>query len=94
MLPDFNSRGASHVYHEGMDDIFRGALSEAPMFQALSLACSLAASNNVPNVECLRQRGDTLQNLRLRMANPQLVPAVSTLTAMLMLIGYEACYVA
>lgn len=59
------------------------------MFHALSLALALAANMNVPNEECLMQRGATLRNLRHRMSDARLVPSVSTLTAMLMVIGYE-----
>ena len=80
---------AGKIFFEGMDDVFRGALSDPLMFHALSLALSLAANMNVPNVECLTQRGATLRNLRHRLSNPGLVPSVSTLTAMLLIIGYE-----
>ncbi|OAG05726.1 uncharacterized protein CC84DRAFT_732716 [Paraphaeosphaeria sporulosa] len=87
--PVFCVEDAGKIFFEGLDDVFRGALSDPLMFHALSLALALAANMNVPNVECLTQRGATLRNLRHRMSNPGLVPSVSTLTAMLMIIGYE-----
>lgn len=80
---------AGKIFFDGMDTIFRGALSDPALFNALSLALALAASNNVPNVECLKLRGATLTNLRHRMGVPHWIPSVSTLTAMLLLIGYE-----
>jgi hypothetical protein len=80
---------AGKIFFEGLDDVFRGALSDPLMFHALSLALGLAANMNIPNVECLTQRGATLRNLRHRMSDPGLLPSVSTLTAMLMIIGYE-----
>ncbi|KAL5414592.1 hypothetical protein PMIN03_003093 [Paraphaeosphaeria minitans] len=80
---------AGKIFSEGLDNVFRGTLSDPLMFHALSLALALAANMNVPDVECLTQRGATLRNLRHRMSNPRLVPSVSTLTAMLMIIGYE-----
>lgn len=77
------------VFLNGMDDVFRGALSDPSMFHALSLALALAANAGVSNVEFLTHRGATLHDLRQRMSDSRLVPAVSTLTAMLMIIGYE-----
>lgn len=59
------------------------------MFHALSLALTLAGNINVTNVEYLTQRGAILRNIRQRMSDPGLVPSVSTLTAVLTVIGYE-----
>ncbi|KAF1971725.1 hypothetical protein BU23DRAFT_170683 [Bimuria novae-zelandiae CBS 107.79] len=87
--PVFCVEEAGKIFFDGMDDVFRGALSDPALFHALSLALAFAANANIPNVECLTQRGATLYNLRQRMSNPLLVPSVSTLTAMLLIIGYE-----
>lgn len=89
--PVFCAESAGKVYFDGMDKVFRGALSNPTLFHALSLTLALAANRNVPNIEYLSHRGATLKNLRKRMSEPKLVPSVSTLTAMLLLIGYEAC---
>lgn len=62
---------AGKIFFDGMDDVFRGALSDPSLFHALSLALALAANANVPNVECLAQRGATLRNLRRRLADPR-----------------------
>ncbi|KAF2446178.1 hypothetical protein P171DRAFT_253923 [Karstenula rhodostoma CBS 690.94] len=87
--PVFCVEEAGKIFFEGLDDVFRGALSDPSMFHALSLALTLAANMNVPNIECLTHRGATLRSLRHRMSDPGLIPSVSTLTAMLMIIGYE-----
>lgn len=50
---------------------------------------ALAANNNTPNIEILVYRGHLLGSLTKTMAMPGWTPKVSTLTAMLMLIGYE-----
>jgi hypothetical protein len=72
-----------------MDKVFKGALSEPTLFHALSLVLSLAANQNIPNLECLKYRGAMLHDLRKRMSSPHVMPSISTLTAMLLLIGYE-----
>lgn len=72
-----------------METIFKGALTDPSLFHALSLVLSLAANNNLPNVEVLSHRGELLTGIRLSMKKPDWTPKVSTLTAMLLLIGYE-----
>ena len=67
----------------------RGALTDPALFHALSLVLSLAANKDIPNLETLKNRGETLKNLAERMGNMHMIPQVSTLTAILLLIGYE-----
>jgi hypothetical protein len=77
------------MFFQGMETIFRGALTDPSLFHALSLVLSLAANNNLPNVEALSHRGELLTGIRTSMKKPDWTPKVSTLTAMLLLIGYE-----
>jgi hypothetical protein len=80
---------AGQIFFQGMESVSQGALTDPALFHALSLVLSLAANNDIPNLETLKNRGETLKNLAERMGNMQMVPQVSTLTAMLLLIGYE-----
>lgn len=73
----------------GMDTVFAGALSDPALFHSLSLILALAANMNMPNTECLSHRGAILASLGERMKDPQRASQVSTLSAMLLLIGYE-----
>jgi hypothetical protein len=72
-----------------METIFRGALADPSLFHALSLVLSLAANNNLPNVEVLSHRGGLLSGIQVNIKSFDGMPKVSTLTAMLLLIGYE-----
>lgn len=72
-----------------METIFQGALADPSLFHALSLVLSLAANNNLPNVEVLTHRGELLSGIRINIKGLNGVPKVSTITAMLLLIGYE-----
>jgi hypothetical protein len=72
-----------------METIFKGALTDPSLFHALSLVLSLAANNNLPNVEVLTHRGELLNGIRVNIKGLDGAPQVSTLTAMLLLIGYE-----
>lgn len=74
---------------QGMETIFKGALTDPSLFHALSLVLSLAANNNLPNVEVLTHRGELLNGIRVNIKGLKGAPQVSTLTAMLLLIGYE-----
>ncbi|KAF2795664.1 hypothetical protein K505DRAFT_9936 [Melanomma pulvis-pyrius CBS 109.77] len=87
--PVFCVGDAGLVFFQGMETVSRGAFTDPALFHALSLILSLAANNNIPNLECLKYRGETLKSLTERMADLKMVPAVSTLTAILLLIGYE-----
>jgi hypothetical protein len=72
-----------------MDTIFKGALTDPSLFHALSLVLSLAANNNMPNLEILTYRGELLNSIQVNIHGLKGAPQVSTLTAMLLLIGYE-----
>jgi hypothetical protein len=72
-----------------METIFKGALIDPSLFHALSLVLSLAANNNLPNVDVLQHRGELLRGIRVNIKGLHGAPQVSTLTAMLLLIGYE-----
>jgi hypothetical protein len=72
-----------------MEAIFKGALTDPSLFHALSLVLSLAANNNLPNVEVLTHRGELLSGIRTNIEGLKGAPQVSTITAMLLLIGYE-----
>jgi hypothetical protein len=72
-----------------MDTIFKSALTDPSLFHALSLVLSLAANNNLPNVEVLTYRGELLNAIQVNIHSLDGAPQVSTLTAMLLLIGYE-----
>jgi hypothetical protein len=72
-----------------MDTILKSALTDPALFHALSLVLALSANNNVTNVEILTYRGELLNGLSKGMQKPGWAPQVSTITAMLMLIGYE-----
>jgi hypothetical protein len=77
------------MFQQGMETIFRSALTDPSLFHALSLVLSLAANNNLPNVEVLSHRGGLLAGIQVNIHHFDGVPRVSTLTAMLLLIGYE-----
>jgi hypothetical protein len=87
--PVFCIGDAGQIFFQGMESVSQGALTDPALFHALSLVLSLAANKDIPNLETLTNRGETLKNLAERMGNMQMVPQVSTLTAMLLLIGYE-----
>jgi hypothetical protein len=72
-----------------MDTILQGALTDPALFHALSLVLTLAVSNNVPNIDILVYRGELLQGLQMAMLEPGWKPKVSTISTLLMLIGYE-----
>ena len=72
-----------------MDDAFQGALTDPSLFHSLSLILALAANMNMPNTECLTHRGAILKSLGDRMRDPVRASQVSTLSAILLLIGYE-----
>ncbi|RMZ71748.1 N-ethylmaleimide reductase [Pyrenophora seminiperda CCB06] len=72
-----------------MDNVFRGALTDPALFHALSLVLSLAANSNVPNAKTLVHRGKLLKAMRTAMARSTWTPEVSTMSAMLILVGYE-----
>ncbi|KAF2678957.1 hypothetical protein K458DRAFT_121534 [Lentithecium fluviatile CBS 122367] len=80
---------AERVYSHGMNAIFLGSLTEPTMFHAMSLVLSLATSSKVPTLTALEHRGAMVKDVRKRMADAKLVPSISTLCAMLLLIGYE-----
>lgn len=75
-----------------MDNVLKAALSDQDMFSDLSLALTVSTSANIPTIDCLTHRGAMLRELRTRLDEPSLLPSVSTLTAMLLLIGYEVRY--
>jgi hypothetical protein len=72
-----------------METIFSGALADPSLFHALSLVLSLAAKNNLSDVEVLTHRGEILNGIRVNIKGLKGAPQVSTLCAMLLLIGYE-----
>jgi hypothetical protein len=72
-----------------MRTIFGSALTDPSLFHALSLVLSLAANNNMPNVEVLTHRGELLNGIRIDIDGLKGAPQVSTLCAMLLLISYE-----
>jgi hypothetical protein len=72
-----------------MEAIFSGALADPSLFHALSLVISLAANNNLSNVEVLTHRGEILNGIRVNIKGLKGAPQVSTFCAMLLLIGYE-----
>ncbi|KAF2024916.1 hypothetical protein EK21DRAFT_77686, partial [Setomelanomma holmii] len=87
--PIFCVEDSGKPFFQGMETIFRGALTDPSLFHALSLVLSLAANNNLPNVEVLQHRGELLNGIRVNIKGLDGAPQVSTLTAMLLLIGYE-----
>jgi hypothetical protein len=74
---------------QGMETIFSGALADPSLFHALSLVLSLATNNRLSDVEVLTHRGEILNGIRVNIKGLKGAPQVSTLTAMLLLIGYE-----
>lgn len=62
---------------------------EPALFHALSLVLTFAESNHVRNVEVLSHLCNLLSALRLDTQDSGWKPKVSTLTAMLLLVGYE-----
>ncbi|KAH7074895.1 hypothetical protein BKA63DRAFT_324427 [Paraphoma chrysanthemicola] len=87
--PIFCVEDSGKPFFQGMETIFKGALTDPSLFHALSLVLSLAANNNLPNVEILQHRGEILNGIRVNIKGLKGAPQVSTLTAMLLLIGYE-----
>lgn len=77
------------MYFQGIHTIFEGALADPALFHALSLVLALATNRNVPNVECLMHRGELLNCLRYKVGNPDALSQLTTLTGILLLIGYE-----
>jgi hypothetical protein len=72
-----------------MNSVYLGSLSDPMMYHAMSLVLSLATSNQMSSLEALKHRGAMLKDVRRRMADSKLVPSISTLSAMLLLIGSE-----
>jgi hypothetical protein len=72
-----------------MDTVFQGALTDSALFHALSLSLALAANNNEVNIECLTYRGELMKHLGGRMSDASKVAQERTLTAILLLIGYQ-----
>ncbi|KAL1793754.1 hypothetical protein ACET3X_008736 [Alternaria dauci] len=87
--PVFCFEDSGKVLFQGMDGILNGALIDPILFHALLLVLTLAANANVPNVEILAYRGEVLDRMQTAMREPGWKPKVSSITAMLMLIGYE-----
>jgi hypothetical protein len=87
--PIFCVEDSGKPFFQGMETIFKGALIDPSLFHALSLVLSLAANNNLPNVDVLQHRGELLKGIRVNIKGLHGAPQVSTLTAMLLLIGYE-----
>ncbi|OAL50878.1 hypothetical protein IQ07DRAFT_404956 [Pyrenochaeta sp. DS3sAY3a] len=87
--PIFCVEGTGKLYFQGLEAVFKGALIDPVLFNALSLMLALAAHNNFPNVEILVYRGKLLDSLTTATKDEGLRPRLSTITAMLMLIGYE-----
>lgn len=77
------------LFFQGIEKIFHGALTDPSLFHALSLVLALAANMNAPNAECLMHRGEILKILSERMKDLTKASQTSTLTAMVMLVGYE-----
>ncbi|KAF1994212.1 hypothetical protein P154DRAFT_527224 [Amniculicola lignicola CBS 123094] len=77
-------------FFQGLETVFQGALADAALFHALSLILALATNGEKSNYECLMHRGEVLNLLRVRMKDPDQVLRVGTLSAMLLLIGYES----
>jgi hypothetical protein len=78
-----------------LDAVFHGALSDPALFHALSLSLALAANDGTPNVECLTHRGKALKEISKSLTSAlaevpgsQVIP-VSTLSAMMLMVGYE-----
>ncbi|KAI8930411.1 hypothetical protein NX059_012491 [Plenodomus lindquistii] len=87
--PVFCIDDAGKLFFQGMDSILKGALTDPTLFHALSLVLTLAVNTNVPNVEILTYRSKLLESMQIAMVYPGWQPTASTITAMLMLIGYE-----
>jgi hypothetical protein len=87
--PIFCVEQSGKPFFQSMETIFSGALTDPSLFHALSLVLSLAANNNLPNVEVLIHRGELLNGIRVNIKGLKGAPQVSTLTAMLLLIGCE-----
>jgi hypothetical protein len=87
--PIFCIEDSGKPFFQGMNTIFKSALTDPSLFHALSLVLSLAANNNLPNVEVLTHRGELLNGIRVNIKGLKGAPQVSTLTAMLLLISYE-----
>lgn len=73
----------------GIETIFKGALADPSLFHALLLVLSLAGNISLHNVEVLTHRGGLLNGIRVNIKGLSGAPQVSTITAMVLLIGYE-----
>ncbi|KAL5121658.1 hypothetical protein ACEQ8H_000344 [Pleosporales sp. CAS-2024a] len=73
----------------GMEAIFNSALTDPCLFHALSLVLSLATNNHLPDMQVLTHRGHLLKGVRANIEQLNGVPQVSTITGMLLLIGFE-----
>ncbi|KAF1957468.1 hypothetical protein CC80DRAFT_592728 [Byssothecium circinans] len=87
--PAFCVKEAREVYLKGTDHIFKNTSSDPDFFHALSLVLTLAAKRNIPKLQFLQYKGATLRDLTMRMSHTEMIPSLSTLTAMLLVIGYE-----
>ncbi|KAF2111986.1 hypothetical protein BDV96DRAFT_164542 [Lophiotrema nucula] len=86
--PIFCVEEVGRIFFQGIDTVFHGALTDPALFHALSLTLALAANDDKPNVECLTHRGEVLKHLGNEVNDSSRV-GVSTISAMLMLVGYE-----
>jgi hypothetical protein len=69
--------------------VFQGALTDPALFHALLLVLTFAENNNVDSVEVLSHLCNLLTVLRSNTQDSSWTPNISTVTAMLLLIGYE-----
>ncbi|KAH7379158.1 hypothetical protein DE146DRAFT_305384 [Phaeosphaeria sp. MPI-PUGE-AT-0046c] len=78
-----------HRFLQSMKTILNSTAVDPSLIAAISLVPVQAATTNLSNIEALSHRGGLLTGLRSNMAKPGWMPKVSSLSAMLLLIGYE-----
>ncbi|KAF2729389.1 hypothetical protein EJ04DRAFT_502503 [Polyplosphaeria fusca] len=83
-----NSTGV--FFFQNLETVFHGALSDPALFHALSLSLALAANGGLANAECLNHKGEILKEIGSRFSEETQDHKASTLSSILLLIGYEA----
>lgn len=78
-----------HGFLQSLGPTLEGAATSLAFVSAISLVPVQATNINISTVELLSYRGALLTGLRSNMRKPGWMPKVSSLSAMLLLIGYE-----
>ncbi|KAF5676905.1 nucleoside diphosphate sugar epimerase [Fusarium heterosporum] len=82
---------AEELNFQNFHSVFRAGLTDPALLNAVMLSLAFAASGGVVNKECLVYQGQVIHNIRERMSSLDTAVSESTIGAILLLVGVEAC---